>query len=115
MSLVKTLERADLALVWAGPEQTERLTQGLKAGEVRLLARTEDGDEAVALAPASAREARDLGAALAGLARELKAASVKVPATPHGAALAQAALAEGWRERRYRQTPGTTPLCWWRA
>ncbi|WP_221090577.1 M17 family metallopeptidase [Deinococcus aquaedulcis] len=109
MSLVKRLERADLSLVLAGPEQLGRLTQDLKAGEVRLLARTEDGDEALALAPTSAQEARELGAALAGLARELKAASVKVPATPHGAALAQAALAGGWREGRYRQTPVAAP------
>ncbi|PTA67299.1 M17 family metallopeptidase [Deinococcus arcticus] len=103
MSLVNRLERADLSLVFAAPEHPGRLTQGLKPGEVRLLARTAAGDEAVALAPGSAQQARELGAALAGLARDLKAASVRVPASGHGAALAQAALAEGWREARYRQ------------
>jgi leucyl aminopeptidase len=104
MQLVDSLERADLSLTFMGPDadHPERLTRGLKAGEVRLLSRAEDGDTALALAPADAQEAREVGAALAKLARELKATSLQVAATDHAAALAAAALAAAWQDRRYK-------------
>ncbi|MVN85496.1 leucyl aminopeptidase family protein [Deinococcus sp. HMF7620] len=109
MPLVNRLEQADLSLVFAAPEHSERLTRGLKSGEVRLLSRSGTGDEVAALRPTSAAEARELGAALARTARDLRAASVQVPASEHGAALAAAALAEGWREGRYRQASASAP------
>ncbi|GGM10762.1 leucyl aminopeptidase [Deinococcus aerophilus] len=99
-----SLERADLSLTFMGPDAAhpERLTRGLKAGEVRLLSRGADGDGALALTPADAQEAREVGAALAKLARELKATSVQVTATDHAAALAAAILAAAWQDRRYK-------------
>ncbi|MFK7602275.1 M17 family metallopeptidase [Deinococcus sp. SM5_A1] len=104
MQLVDSLERTDLSLTFAGTgaDWPERLTRGLEAGEVRLISRGENGDTALALAPADAQDARELGAALAKLARELKAETVKVTATDHAAALASATLAAGWQDRRYK-------------
>ncbi|AIZ44399.1 leucyl aminopeptidase [Deinococcus radiopugnans] len=104
MQLVDSLERADLSLTFAGTGagHPERLTRGLEAGEVRLISRGEDGDAALALTPENPQDARELGAALAKLARELKAETVKVTATDHAAALASAALAAGWQDRRYK-------------
>ncbi|OLV19284.1 M17 family metallopeptidase [Deinococcus marmoris] len=109
MQLVDSLERPDLSLTfagtgadWTGKNWPERLTRGLEAGEVRLISRGENGDTALALAPADAQDARELGAALAKLARELKAETVKVTATDHAAALASATLAAGWEDRRYK-------------
>ncbi|MDV6374521.1 M17 family metallopeptidase [Deinococcus arenicola] len=119
MQLVDLLERADLSLTFAEmgaartgedwperlyPERLypERLARDLEAGEVRLILRGEDGDTALALPPENAQDARELGAALAQLARELKAQTVNVTATDHAAALASAALAAGWQDRRYK-------------
>ncbi|CAM4084249.1 M17 family metallopeptidase [Deinococcus marmoris] len=104
MQLVDSLERPALSLTFAGmgADWPERLTRGLEAGEVRLIARGEDGDTALALAPADAQDARELGAALAKLARELKAETVQVAATDHANALASATLAAGWQDRRYK-------------
>ncbi|QFP76203.1 leucyl aminopeptidase family protein [Deinococcus sp. AJ005] len=104
MQIVDSLERPALSLTFAGTgaDWPERLTRGLEAGEVRLISRGENGDTALAIAPADAQDARELGAALAKLARELKAETVKVAATDHAAALAAATLAAGWQDRRYK-------------
>ncbi len=104
MQLVDSLERADLSLTFmtGGTDHPERLRRDLTAGEVRLLSRGEDGDTALARAPENAQEARELGAALAKLARELKATSLQVAATDHAAALAAATLAATWHDRRYK-------------
>lgn len=102
MPLVQKLERADLTLSFVGPDDADRVTRDLKPGEVRLRARTDSHDEAAALAPASPDEAREVGAALARLARELRAGAVQVAATPHAAALAGAALSGAWEDTRYR-------------
>jgi leucyl aminopeptidase len=104
MQLVNSLERTDLSLTFTntGPAQPERLTRGLDAGEVRLISRGADGDAALALAPSTAQEARELGEALAKLVRELKTESVKVAASDHSAALAAATLAAGWQDHRYK-------------
>ncbi|MBB5377126.1 leucyl aminopeptidase [Deinococcus metalli] len=106
MPLNSTLERADLTLSFLGGRQDvpERLTRDLKADEVRLVSRTADGDSALALEPQDAAQARELGIALAKLARELKAESLRVAASGHGAALAGALLAATWRDERYRST-----------
>ncbi|GGL04202.1 leucyl aminopeptidase [Deinococcus radiotolerans] len=104
------MDAADLTLSFISPDGG-RLTRDLSGGEVRLHARSEQGDQAVALLPASAAEAREVGAALMRLARELKSARVQVPATEHASALAAAALGEGWRDARYRQRgPGEPQL-----
>ncbi|WP_418514447.1 M17 family metallopeptidase [Deinococcus sp. RM] len=102
MPLVNFMDAADLTLSFVTPDGG-RLTRDLNGGEVRLTARHEDGDQAAALHPGSAAEAREVGAALVRLARELKATRVRVPASEHAAALAAAALAEDWRDGRYRQ------------
>ncbi len=104
MQLVDLLEHPDLSLAFTGTgaDWPDRLTRGLDAGEVRLVSRGADGDAALALAPESAQDARNLGMALAKLARELKAGTVKVAATSHAAPLAAAALAAGWQDRRYK-------------
>ncbi|CAM3278792.1 leucyl aminopeptidase family protein [Deinococcus saxicola] len=109
MQLVDSLGRPDLSLTfagtgadWMGGAWPERLTRGLEAGKVRLISRGENGDTALALPPADAQDARELGTALAKLARELKAEMVKVSASDHAATLASATLAAGWQDRRYR-------------
>ena len=110
MPLVNFMDAADLTLSFVTPDGS-RLTRDLSGGEVRLTARHEDGDQAAALRPGSAAEAREVGAALMRLARELKATRVRVPASEHAAALAAAALAEDWRDGRYRQaTPAPVQL-----
>lgn len=111
MQLVDRLDAADLTLSFVTQDSAlpERLTRGLKPGEVRLTRRGETGDEALALAPTSAAEARDLGAALSKLAGELRASGVRVPATGHAAALATAALAAAWQDRRYKGEPKDAP------
>lgn len=100
------MDAADLTLSFVTPDGS-RLTRDLKPGEVRLSTRGAQGDEAVALAPGSAAEARDLGSAVMTLARELKAQAVRVAASGHGAALAASALGAAWRDARYRRGAGT--------
>ncbi|MFC4637540.1 M17 family metallopeptidase [Deinococcus hohokamensis] len=102
MQLHSELAQADLTLTFTAGGLPERLTGGLGPGEVRLISRGEAGDTALALPPEDAAQARDLGAALAGLARELKSGSVRVEPSPHGAALAGAALAAGWQDTRFK-------------
>ncbi|KQR08893.1 leucyl aminopeptidase family protein [Deinococcus sp. Leaf326] len=107
MQLTDRLDAADLTLSFVTQDSAlpERLTRGLKPGEVRLTRRGENGDEALALFPTAAAEARDLGAALSKLAGELRASGVRVPATEHAAPLAAAALAAAWQDRRYKGEP----------
>jgi leucyl aminopeptidase len=107
MQLTDRLDAADLTLSFVTQDSAlpERLTRGLKPGEVRLTRRGENGDEALALSPTAAAEARDLGAALSKLAGELRASGVRVPATEHAAPLAAAALAAAWQDRRYKGEP----------
>lgn len=105
MHLIPTLHRADLTLSFLTDDPArpdDRRTRDLKPGEVRLIARTPTGDEAVALTPTDASEARDTGAALARLARDLKATAVQVAPLDHAAALAGAALAAAWQDRRFK-------------
>ncbi|WP_043801229.1 M17 family metallopeptidase [Deinococcus gobiensis] len=111
MQLTDRLDAADLTLAFVTQDAalSGRLTRGLKPGEVRLIRRGETGDEALALAPTGAAEARDLGAALSRLAGELRATGVQVPATTYAAALAGAALAAGWQDRRYKGEPKDGP------
>ncbi|GGK22504.1 leucyl aminopeptidase [Deinococcus malanensis] len=96
------VEHSELSVVFSGEAFSERLTRGLKPGEVRLVARTAQGDEALALPPTDATEARELGAAIAKLAGELKATAVRVAATDQAQALASAALAAGWQDARFK-------------
>ncbi|MFC5849020.1 M17 family metallopeptidase [Deinococcus petrolearius] len=111
MQLTDRLDTADLTLSFVTQDAAlpERLTRGLTPGEVRLTRRGETGDEALALAPETAAEARDLGAALSRLAGELRAERVRVPATGYAAALAGAALAAGWQDRRFKGEPLEAP------
>ncbi|GAA5512609.1 cytosol aminopeptidase [Deinococcus carri] len=105
MQLVNGQERADLTLKFLAPEQADvpaQVTRNLRPGQVRLLSRGAEGDVAVALPPADAAQARDVGAALVGLATDLGAQSVRVEETAHADALALAALATGDRDARYR-------------
>ncbi|MGM9320005.1 leucyl aminopeptidase family protein, partial [Deinococcus aquaticus] len=69
MPLVQKLERPDLTLTFVGRGDADRVTRDLKPGEVRLRARSESHDEAAALMPQSPGEAREVGEALARLAR----------------------------------------------
>lgn len=111
MELVNT-ERsgvAGLTVVFSAAGYPERLTRDLEPGELRLLARQDSADVALALEPQDAAQARDLGAALAKLARDLRAAQVTVPATPHAAALAGAALAADWQDARYKGSAPERP------
>lgn len=104
MQIVNALERPDLVLsfVGAGEAAGQRATRDLKAGQVRLTQRLEGHDEAVALAPADAAQAREMGAALAQLAGELRAQRVKVAATEFAGVLAGAAAAADWKDRRFK-------------
>ncbi|MBB5233572.1 M17 family metallopeptidase [Deinococcus budaensis] len=121
MQLTNGLGRADLTLKFLGEAEEAALpaqvTRDLKPGAVRLLSRGAEGDVAVALAPADAAQARELGAALVKVATELGARSVEVEALPpeaaaHAQALTLAALAAGSRDARYRAEarPGPAEL-----
>ncbi|MEW6421887.1 MAG: leucyl aminopeptidase family protein [Deinococcota bacterium] len=105
MQLTNGLERANLTLTFLMEGQTdvpEQVTRRLKPGTVQLLARGADGDVAVALPPSDVAEARELGAALVGLATELGAQTVRVGQTAFAPALALAVLGAGYRDARYR-------------
>ncbi|MFC4426143.1 M17 family metallopeptidase [Deinococcus navajonensis] len=102
MQLNSELAQADLTLSFTAASLPDRLTRDLNPGELRLIARGDAGDTALALPPEDAAQARELGAALAKLARELKAQSVQVEATAHGHVLAGAALAAGWQDTRFK-------------
>lgn len=96
------MEHSELSVVFSGEAFPGRLTRGLKPGEVRLAARTAQGDEALALLPSDTTQARELGAAIAKLARDLKVTAVRVAPTDHAQALASAALAAGWQDTRFK-------------
>ncbi|SEI85790.1 leucyl aminopeptidase [Deinococcus reticulitermitis] len=103
MHFTGPLTAPDLTLHFVSPDAPpSRLTRALKPGEVRLAGRGEDQDEAVALAPQDAAQAREIGRALAGLAREVGARAVQVSPTEHAAAFALSAAAAGWQDRRYK-------------
>ena len=105
MHLTTETQSPDLTLHFvASPDAAGRLGRNLKPGEVRLSRRGETGDEALALAPATAADARDLGRALAKLARDLGAGALSVDACDFAAALAGAAAAASWQDRRYKGT-----------
>lgn len=102
MQLTNALAGTDLSLSFSAANYPERLTRDLKPGEVRLVGRGANGDEALALPPSDTAQARELGAGLAKLARELKAQRVQVAACEHAQALAGAALAAGWQDTRFK-------------
>ena len=116
MQLLQTLESADLTLTFVrpgSPELSERVGQALKPGGVQLLSREAGGDVAVALGPADAVQAREIGAALVKLAKELGAEKVRVEQSGHAETLALAALRAGARDDRYRSgeaRPGPAAL-----
>ena len=119
MQLTTQPQSPDLTLHFAASTDTAgRLGRGLKPGEVRLSTRGEESDEALALAPTSAADAREVGRALAELARKLDARALSVDACEFPAALASAAAVAGWQDRRYKgqgaqgeaETPGEMQL-----
>ncbi|WP_019585957.1 M17 family metallopeptidase [Deinococcus apachensis] len=112
MQLVNELARADLTLTFLEEGRVdvpERITRDLKPGTVRLLTRAEEGDEAVALPPPDAAQARELGTALVKLATDLEARTVRVGETAHAEALALAALTAGAQDSRYRSEARPEP------
>ena len=103
MQLTTQPQSPDLTLHFAAStDAAGRLGRGLKPGEVRLSTRGEESDDALALAPSSAADAREVGRALAGLARTLGARALSVDACEFPAALASAAAVAGWQDRRYK-------------
>ncbi|GBF05123.1 leucyl aminopeptidase, pepB [Deinococcus aerius] len=113
MQFVNEPERADLTLTFLGEgraEVPERITRDLKPGMVRLLTRGGEGDGAVALPPSNAAQARELGAALAKLATDLGAQSIRVGETPHAEALTLATLMAGSQDARYRSEAKPGPI-----
>ncbi|RJF72169.1 leucyl aminopeptidase family protein [Deinococcus cavernae] len=103
MQIVKSLERADLKLSFVNADATQaRTLRDLQPGQVRLTARLDGHDEAVALAPQDAAEAREIGVALANLAGTVGAKNLHVAANGYAAALAGAASAAHWKDTRFR-------------
>ena len=103
MHLTTQPSSPDLTLHFAAStDAAGRVGQGLKPGELRLLARHEAHDGALALAPTTPADAREVGRALAKLARELGASALSVDECDFPAALAGAAAAAGWQDRRYK-------------
>lgn len=103
MKPVQSLERPDLKLSFVEADAVSaRTLRDLKPGELRLSARTEEHDEAVAIRPASAAQAREIGSALAVLARTLGAGRVSVEACEYAAPLLSAASAGDWRDARFK-------------
>lgn len=103
MQLVNQLERADLKLSFVNADATQaRTLRDLKPGQVRLTARSDELDEAVAITPENATEAREIGVALTNMAGVLGAKSLHVAPTEYAAAIAGAASAAHWKDVRFR-------------
>ncbi|SMB94908.1 M17 family metallopeptidase [Deinococcus hopiensis] len=105
MQLTTVLDTPGLTLTFLKEDQPglpPQVVRDLKPGRVRLLARGMEGDIAVALPPAHAAEARELGQALVKLATDLEVHSVQVEATEYAAALALSLIVSGHRDARYR-------------
>lgn len=111
---MNTLERPDLILSFVDAQTalSTRTLRDLQPGQVRLSQRLDEHDEAVALTPGTAAEARQVGAALADLVGVMKASRVQVARTEFAPALLGAAAAAFWKDTRFRGagfTPGATP------